>query len=376
MAERSRMRQKVADGAHDSPRNKVQQVVESGGEPLPAQVLSHMEGHFGHDFSNVRVHSDGRAADSAKALHANAYATGPHLVFNAGKYDPDSSRGRELIGHELTHVVQQGEMKREASGGTPRIVRDDHLELAAEAEGRQAESQPAGHMDLMPTNLGATVSASIQCDEEQEDKDWKNIKEGTVAAGEFAADLLGLGCITSPLGVAHSVTEGAEDASKGDTGGSIFNLAKGTTQETSLIAEMGGFEMLGEGGISGAISAISENGIGVLGEVGGLGEGAAATMDAGAALTGAGLEGAAALGPAAAVIGSGFAGWEMGKALDSGVNKIGQAITGDDKGDYSISGGLASLMTSADQTISGLFADPSKPAYTQTLGWKLANLFD
>jgi hypothetical protein len=67
-----------------------------------------MEPRFGHDFSEVRVHTDAQAADSAKRLGANAYARGQALVFAAGRYDPNSVDGRRLIAHELTHVVQQG----------------------------------------------------------------------------------------------------------------------------------------------------------------------------------------------------------------------------------------------------------------------------
>jgi hypothetical protein len=66
-----------------------------------------MEQHFGHDFSQVRVHTDDSAALSARAIDAQAYTAGKHVVFGAGKYDPSSGAGRRLLAHELTHVVQQ-----------------------------------------------------------------------------------------------------------------------------------------------------------------------------------------------------------------------------------------------------------------------------
>jgi hypothetical protein len=56
----------------------------------------------------MRVHADGRAAESAAAVHAHAYAVGRDLVFGAGMYSPSTPRGRRLIAHELAHVVQQG----------------------------------------------------------------------------------------------------------------------------------------------------------------------------------------------------------------------------------------------------------------------------
>jgi hypothetical protein len=67
-----------------------------------------METQFGHDFSNVRVHADGRAADSARAVDALAYTVGRDVVFGREGYTPNSSAGRRLLAHELTHVVQQG----------------------------------------------------------------------------------------------------------------------------------------------------------------------------------------------------------------------------------------------------------------------------
>ncbi len=67
-----------------------------------------MESGFGRDFSDVRVHTDSIAAKSAQAVNAVAYAAGKDVVFAAGQYSPDSSEGKRLLAHELTHVVQQG----------------------------------------------------------------------------------------------------------------------------------------------------------------------------------------------------------------------------------------------------------------------------
>jgi hypothetical protein len=66
-----------------------------------------MESRFGHDFSNVRVHADGKAADSARSVDALAYTVGRDVVFGQNQYQPASAAGRSLIAHELTHVVQQ-----------------------------------------------------------------------------------------------------------------------------------------------------------------------------------------------------------------------------------------------------------------------------
>jgi hypothetical protein len=60
-----------------------------------------------YDFSSVRVHTDGKAAESARAVNALAYTVGRDIVFDAGKFAPETHGGRQLIAHELTHVVQQ-----------------------------------------------------------------------------------------------------------------------------------------------------------------------------------------------------------------------------------------------------------------------------
>jgi hypothetical protein len=67
-----------------------------------------MEPRFGHDFSHVKVHTDTKAARSATAVNALAYTVGRDVVFGVGQYTPQTNRGRRLLAHELTHVVQQG----------------------------------------------------------------------------------------------------------------------------------------------------------------------------------------------------------------------------------------------------------------------------
>ncbi len=66
-----------------------------------------MEPRFGQDFSRVRVHTDSKAAESARAVNALAYTIGQEIVFGGGQYFPRSFAGRRLLAHELTHVVQQ-----------------------------------------------------------------------------------------------------------------------------------------------------------------------------------------------------------------------------------------------------------------------------
>jgi hypothetical protein len=85
----------------------VPEVLRDPGQPLEANIRAVMEPRFGHDFSQVRVHTDTRAAESARAVNALAYTVGRDVVFGAGQYAPASSQGQRVLGHELTHVVQQ-----------------------------------------------------------------------------------------------------------------------------------------------------------------------------------------------------------------------------------------------------------------------------
>ena len=82
-----------------------------------------MEPRFGHNFGNVRVHTDARAVESARAVNAQAFTVGRDIVFGDGQYQPSTSEGKLLLAHELTHVVQQ------QSGG-------------ADVAHRQAEESP------------------------------------------------------------------------------------------------------------------------------------------------------------------------------------------------------------------------------------------
>jgi hypothetical protein len=86
----------------------VREVLSSPGQPLDKEARDFFEPRFRHDFSQVRVHTDSKAAESVQALNALAYTVGRDVVFGAGQYAPETIAGRRLMAHELTHVVQQG----------------------------------------------------------------------------------------------------------------------------------------------------------------------------------------------------------------------------------------------------------------------------
>jgi len=90
------------------------------GQPLDRSVRSMMEARFGRDFSQVRVHADGEAANAASAVRARAYTIGHDIVFGSGEYAPATVEGKRLLAHELTHAVQQ--QRAPASPSAPQRV--------------------------------------------------------------------------------------------------------------------------------------------------------------------------------------------------------------------------------------------------------------
>ena len=122
----------------------VNEVLRSPGEPLDPATRGVMEPYFGSDFSDVRVHTDVRAAESARTVNALAYTVGHDLVFGASRYAPDTAVGRRLIAHELTHVLQQ-------AGGTA----DRELDLAE--PGSAAEREASQIADAVTGNRSVSL---------------------------------------------------------------------------------------------------------------------------------------------------------------------------------------------------------------------------
>ncbi len=83
--------------------------LQGGGQSLSKETRNFFEPRFGRDFSNVKIHSDSNANQLARSINARAFTRGNDVVFGGGEYSPESSSGKRLLGHELTHVVQQND---------------------------------------------------------------------------------------------------------------------------------------------------------------------------------------------------------------------------------------------------------------------------
>jgi hypothetical protein len=105
-----------------------QDIITGGGRPLDATARNFMEPKFGYDFSNVKIHNDTAAHQSASNINALAYTHGNNIVFGAGQYQPDTQAGKQLLAHELTHVVQQNGQ----AAAIQRKPRNEQADKAAE----------------------------------------------------------------------------------------------------------------------------------------------------------------------------------------------------------------------------------------------------
>lgn len=103
------------------------------GQPLSDTACAFFGPRFGHDFSQVRIHADGQAAEMARTLNAQAFTRGPDIYFGAGRYQPHDTMGRKLLAHELTHTLQQ--------------------QAGARDDGQVSPSPPVGPISRVPISI-------------------------------------------------------------------------------------------------------------------------------------------------------------------------------------------------------------------------------
>ncbi|HEY9363612.1 MAG TPA: DUF4157 domain-containing protein, partial [Chitinophagaceae bacterium] len=129
LEEENKMQRKEINGQETASDNNLESYVgnlNTGGQSLPNEVRNYYEPRFGYDFSNVKIHTDNVAAKSAQSINALAYTSGNNIVFNDGQYAPNTDSGKKLLGHELTHVVQQGSYKSNMPSAVMRQAKPDN----------------------------------------------------------------------------------------------------------------------------------------------------------------------------------------------------------------------------------------------------------
>ena len=135
----------------------VGEVLRSTGQALNDDTRVRMEQRLGSNFSQVRVHTDARAAQSAAAVDALAYTVGRDIEFGEGRYAPHSASGQRLLAHELAHVVQQRGAARHSAPDLRIGAAHDAHEAAAD---RTAQAALPGGVATSP--MPATAGAVLQ----------------------------------------------------------------------------------------------------------------------------------------------------------------------------------------------------------------------
>lgn len=164
------------------------------GSPLPADTRSFMEPRFGADFRNVRVYTGDKAAHLNRKLSAQAFTHRNDIYFSAGRYNPGNSGGKELLAHELTHVIQQGGAKdnkirakfRTAGAGV--IQRYTHVKKGFKVDLDSDEGEGRGHtiakhvgkQDTSDFLAGRVIEEGVETASTYEDK--SKAQEVTTAA--------------------------------------------------------------------------------------------------------------------------------------------------------------------------------------------------
>ena len=143
---------------HASGGNHAVQRLLCGGAPLSPSVRSEMESRFGADFGAVRIHDEPSAHAMAQQQWAQAFTVGNHIAFNAGRYAPGQSDGKQLLAHELAHVVQQ------RRGGTALPTRGGALERAADSASAQVV---AGSGPVAVAGAGSVAVARQPLEEDE-----------------------------------------------------------------------------------------------------------------------------------------------------------------------------------------------------------------
>jgi hypothetical protein len=289
-----------------------------------------MEPRFGHEFSQVRVHTDAAADQMANDLDAHAFTVGDEIYFEEGAFAPDTIAGAHLVAHELAHVVQQ------SRGFDPM----DQVSDSQDGSEREAWSVAGAVLTGAPVSISAPPTASIAREEKKGDSIFSTFGDMLSLPGNVMGALPQLDPITATLGSLGSFDKmiNSDDTAGAISGGlgigsGILGLSKwmaGTESHAGMLGGIGG--LLGAAGS--AVDAYSnfdkgETGKGVLDStkalggtlsglaaLGGFELSSVAGMGAGSALAGGGGSGLAALGPAGAVIGAGMAGVGLGTYLN------------------------------------------------------------
>ncbi|MBN9560171.1 MAG: DUF4157 domain-containing protein [Alphaproteobacteria bacterium] len=205
----------------------VHEVLRGPGKPLDPVTRAFFEPRFGHDFGRVRVHHGEHEAASAAALQARAYAVGERIVFGRGEYAPSSQAGRQLLAHELAHVVQQG-----AAGSARRVQRrlvvdpaaavplpagaaGPALPLTISVQGLMRDICPTGGASVDTTSGVASLTTADFCTVPA------GSPAGTATGAARSRTPAGCGCLCDVIGNTETTTISFRAGGPGTSPGSV-----------------------------------------------------------------------------------------------------------------------------------------------------------
>ncbi len=192
--------------------------LKADGQPLDLATRSYFESRFGHDFNHVRVHTDSTSADTAKSIHARAFTMGNHVVMGSGEYQPQSSVGRRLLSHELTHIVQQGDV----TAGQSIIQRNGESESERKEEGPgfwgtvggglMGEFEEDPSIGMISVDLGVSLIPIL--DQVSDARDISAHLYFMIAQNQYNRFMRWLGLVFSLIGLFPEVGSAIKSASK------------------------------------------------------------------------------------------------------------------------------------------------------------------
>jgi hypothetical protein len=158
----------------------------SGGQPLEPSLNEQAAAAMEQDFDDVQIHTSAESADLNQELGAKAFTSGKDIFFGEGAYDPHSSSGKELIAHELTHVVQQTSGEVTHSGPMRVNPPGDRFEQEADQVAKtlsqsdaptQAQRQEEEEVQLQPMEEEEEMLQMQPLEEEEEELQMQPLEE-------------------------------------------------------------------------------------------------------------------------------------------------------------------------------------------------------
>lgn len=162
------------------------------GADLDKNTRSFMEPRFGADFSHVRVHTDATAVQMNREVNAQAFTYGNDIYFNSGKYSPHSTTGKELLAHELTHVIQQSSdnlsIQRDDNEATTDTTDDTAWATATKTAVERIQDAVPEAVDRLNTDAEAAIGHITRAQEayNQFDRDYESAVAAFVSGVEAA----------------------------------------------------------------------------------------------------------------------------------------------------------------------------------------------